>query len=138
MKKLIGYGSLSLFVASFLLSPVAFSLWGSQGLWLCVITANTFGRIVLKDTLNILQVVGPVYWITRDYVPIGTPFMSLGFMKETDMPWRIGKGLHINLWKRTFQIGVCHKQHYKNSIDGELSVVGGRFMEIAPEEIGAW
>jgi len=84
MKKLIGYGSLSLFVASFLLSPVAFSLWGS------------------------------------------------------DEPWRVGKGLHINLWKRTFQIGVCHKQHYKNSIDGELSVVGGRFMETAPEEIGAW
>jgi hypothetical protein len=138
MKKLIGYGSLSLFVASFLLSPVAFILWGSQGLWLCVITANTFGRIVLKDTLNVLQVVGPVYWITRDYVPKGTRLASIGFMKQIDEPWRIGTGLHLNLWKRTFQIGICHKQHYTNSMDGELSVVGGRLMDTAPTEIGAW
>ena len=138
MKKLIGYGSLSLFVASFLLSPVAFSLWGSQGLWLCVITANTFGRIVLKDTLNTLQVVGSVYWITRDYVPKGTRFASIGFMKQIDEPWRVGTGLHLNLWKRTFQIGICHKQHYTNSMDGELSVVGGRLMDTAPTEIGAW
>ena len=138
MKKLIGYGSLSLFVASFLLSPVAFIFWGTQGLWLCAITANTFGRIVLKDTLNILQVVGPVYWITRDYVPKGTRFASIGFMKQTDEPWRVGTGLHLNLWKRTFQIGICHKQHYTNSMDGELSVVGGRLMDTAPTEIGAW
>ena len=138
MKKLIGYGSLSLFVASFLLSPVAFSLWGTQGLWLCAITANTFGRIVLKDTLNILQVVGPFYWITRDYVPKGTRFASIGFMKQIDEPWRVGTGLHFNLWKRTFQIGICHKQHYTNSMDGELSVVGGRLMDTAPTEIGAW
>ena len=138
MKKLIGYVSLSLFVVSFLLSPVAFILWGTQGLWLCVITANTFGRIVLKDTLNILQVVGPVYWITRDYVPKGTRFASIGFMKQTDEPWRVGTGLHLNLWKRTFQIGICHKQHYTNSMDGELSVVGGRLMDTAPTEIGAW
>jgi hypothetical protein len=138
MKKLIGYGSLSLFVASFLLSPVAFIFWGSQGIWLCVITANTFGRIVLKDTLNTLQVVGPVYWITRDYVPKGTRFASIGFMKQIDEPWRVGTGLHLNLWKRTFQIGICHKQHYTNSMDGELSVVGGRLMDTAPTEIGAW
>jgi hypothetical protein len=138
MKKLIGYGSLSLFVASFLLLPVAFILWGSQGIWLCVITANTFGRIVLKDTLNTLQVVGPVYWITRDYVPKGTRFASIGFMKQIDEPWRVGTGLHLNLWKRTFQIGICHKQHYTNSMDGELSVVGGRLMDTAPTEIGAW
>lgn len=138
MKKLIGYGSLSLFVSSIVLAPVSYLLWGSQGIWLCVITANTFGRIVLKDTLNILQVVGPVYWITRDNVTKGTPLVSVGFMKQLDDPWRTGKGLHFNLWKRTFQLGFCKKNHYKNSVDGELSVVGGRFMEVTPEEIGAW
>lgn len=138
MKKLIGYGSLSLFVAALLSLPVASVMWGYKGFWICVIVANTFGRIVLKDTLNLLQVVGPVYWITRDYVPENTPLVSIGFMKQTDAPWRTGKGLHFNLWKRTFQIGFCRKNHYKNSIDGELSVVGGRFMDIEPEEIGAW
>jgi hypothetical protein len=59
-------------------------------------------------------------------------------MKQIDEPWRVGTGLHFNLWKRTFQIGICHKQHYTNSMDGELSVVGGRLMDTAPTEIGAW
>ena len=96
------------------------------------------GYIVFKDTLNLLQAIGPVYWVYRDYVPPHTPFVSIGFMRETSAPWRIGKGLQISAFSRCFQVGLCKKRHYQNPIDGELAVVGGRFMETPPEEIGNW
>lgn len=91
-----------------------------------------------RDTINYLWVFGPIYWITRDFVNPNTKRISVGFMRETNEPWRVGKGIQIHGFGYTFQIGVCKKTHYENSLDGELSVVGGRFLETPPEEIGNW
>lgn len=137
MKKLIGYGFFSQFVVSLVLVPLV--AWKEpKGLFFVMSSLIISGRVVFKDTLNRLQAIGPVYWITRDYVPSTAPLVGLGFMRETQAPWRTGRGLQVKALSKTFQIGVCKRQHYKNPLEGELSVVGGRFMETPPEEIGEW
>lgn len=88
--------------------------------------------------INVLRGVGPVYWITRDYVPSNAPFLSTGFMRETDYPWRVGKGLQIKVFKRIVQVGVCKRKHYINYFDGELGAIGGRMMDDTAAEIGNW
>lgn len=97
-----------------------------------------FSYLLFKDTLNKLQAVGPVYWITRDIVPKKTPIVTIGFMHEIDFPWRKGKGIQIRIPRRTFQLGVCHKGTDLDETTGTLSAVGGRFMDTPPTEIGEW
>lgn len=137
MKKIIGYGFFSQFVISVVLLPVA--IWKEpKALYFIFASLIISGRAVFKDTLNVLQGIGPVYWITRDYVPDHTPIVCMGFMREIDSPWRTGKGPQFRVLNRTFQVGLCRKHHYQNPTEGELAVVGGRFMETPPEEIGEW
>jgi hypothetical protein len=93
---------------------------------------------LFKDTLNKLQAVGPVYWITRDLVVKNSPIITKGFMHETDHPWRHGKGIQIRVPKRTFQIGLCKKQQNFDEFSGVLAAVQGRFMDTPATEIGEW
>lgn len=137
MKKIIGYAPLVGFVISIGALPLGFFIDGRPR-WEFLFFTPLFGHDLFKNTLNKLQVVGFVYWITRDYIPPHTKFLSKGFMKETSAPWRVGTGIQIKAFKRVFQIGVCRKQHYSNSVEGELAVVGGRFMDVKPTEIGEW
>lgn len=95
--------------------------------------------ILFKDSINLVQAVGPLYWITRDYVPKGTPIVSKGFMRELGEPWRVGAGIQIRFAQnRTFQIGWCHKTAPATEDEGVLSAVGGRYMDVTAEEIGEW
>lgn len=137
MKKLFIYGCLSLFVVLFVLLPVAI-VYNPYAVPYILLYMFLSGFWVFRDTLNCVQVVGPVYWITRDNVPKNTPIIGLGFMRETQAPWRVGNGIQISVLSRSFQIGICRKRHYKNEVEGELAVLGGRFMEASPEEIGTW
>ena len=137
MKKLFIYGCLSLFVALLVYLPFV-AVFSPYAVPYVLLYMALSGYWVFRDTLNCLQVVGPVYWIVRDYVPSHTRFIAIGFMRETQEPWRVGKGIQVSVMSRSFQIGICKKTHYTNSVDGELSVVGGRFMETPPEEIGNW
>ena len=94
---------------------------------------------MFKGSLNLVQSVGCLYWITRDYVPKNTPFVAKGFMRELGDPWRIGSGIQIKFAKnRTFQIGFCTKTTPPDEEAGVLSAVGGRYMDIPAEEIGEW
>jgi hypothetical protein len=104
--------------------------------YLCLLLSSSY--FVFRDTLNVLQVVGPVYWISRDNVQANIPFVSVGFMRELDTPWRVGKGIQITKGSYSFQIGVCHRLHYTNPIDGQLAAMDGRLMDTPPEEIGTW
>ena len=88
-----------------------------------------------KGTKDLIQGVGPFYWITRNdprYVGLG-----IGTMHELNAPWRKGQGVYIVLCKRSFQIGICHKQ-VLNEVDGTLSAIQGRYMDTPPSEIGNW
>lgn len=118
------------FVASLIciaLSP----MWALAGL--CV-----FGRALFKGTLNLLQGVGPLYWITRDNALRKTPFISIGIMRELNPPWRIGKGIQFTYRTYSFQIGLCKKHRHKTIEDGELAAMGARYMDVEPKELGNW
>ena len=88
-----------------------------------------FGYYLFKGTLNVLQGIGPIYWITRDYEKSQGASIKIGFMREIDAPWRMGKGVQIALHKRSFQIGLCKKTPYKDEQEAELGILGARFMD---------
>lgn len=128
-KKLIAYWSLIGFIAS--IAVLVITSYGFLGIAL-------FGYFVFKDTANSVQAVGPIYWITRDYEKVQRLYIGSGFMRETDSPWRVGKGLQISLHKKSFQIGLCRKTKYKDEQEAELGVLGARFMDTRPTDIGNW
>jgi hypothetical protein len=128
-KKVTTYWSLIGFIAS--IAIVVITPYSFLGIAL-------FGYFVFKDTANSVQAVGPVYWITRDYEKVQKPRIGSGFMVETDSPWRSGKGIQISLHKKSFQIGLCKKTKYKNEQEAELGVLGARFMDTRPTDIGNW
>jgi|688.fasta_scaffold834652_1 hypothetical protein len=81
---------------------------------------------------------GRIYWIIRDFVDLRTPLMCMGFMKETDYPWRHGKGVQIRTSKYTLQIGLCKRLKVTTETDGILQAIGGRDMDTPAREIGMW
>lgn len=113
-----------------------------SGLSLLLLTQTVYAVIPLAfflfklfhNSLNVLQVVGPIYWIYKDKAPNGTPTFARGFMHETSEPWRVGKGIQMRCADKTFQVGICHKQSYSET-DGVLSAVRGRFLDLTPIEI---
>lgn len=88
--------------------------------------------------MNKVQAIGPLYWITRDFVDKRTPIICTGFMRETDAPWRHGKGLQIRLRKHTFQVGFCKRTYPLDETQGVLSAVGGRVLDTDIDEIQGW
>ena len=129
-KKVVPYWPLIGFILS-----VAFTVFISP-YW--ILDVALFGYFLFKDTINSVQSVGPVYWITRDYDNSQKLYVGSGFMREVDEPWRIGKGLQISLHKKSFQIGLCKKTKYKDQEEAELGVLGARFMDTRPTDIGNW
>lgn len=94
------------------------------------------GYPVFKDTTNLVQGVGPVYWVTRDN-HIGLS-LGLGIMRETDYPWRYGKGIQIGLGKHVFQLGICRKQNVIDEMNNLLTAIKGRNLPHKPAELGEW
>ena len=134
--KIAPYWSLIGFVISFLTFLVFIALsffWATLAIALSIV----FGYFLFRNTLNTVQSVGPIYWISRDYVPSNSRIISSGFMHELDAPWRHGKGVQIALFKRTFQVGLC-KRHNYDETSGVLAAVQGRFMDESAHEIGNW
>lgn len=130
VRKTIGYYPLIGFTASFAI--LFFNLFvGLAGL-------SVFGYLLFNNTMNILQGVGPVYWITRNNSLGATPFISMGIMREVGPPWRVGKGLQITVKPYAFQLGVCRKESYNSVEEGELGALGARYMDETPKELGTW
>jgi hypothetical protein len=112
---------------------VSVSLWWKYPLMgLLFITSYYY---LFKDTMNHLQVVGPVYWITKNNTPV-SPFVSKGFMHEISEPWRKGTGIQFRVCKHSFQIGICRKQNLDET-SGVLSALQGRFLDTSPGDIGS-
>lgn len=137
MNKIIGYGWFAVLVTSTVLLPLSIVYGFRDPLgYACFMLSSAY--FVFRDTLNKLQVVGPLYWISRDNTPKNVSVVSVGFMRELESPWRYGKGIQFTVKNRSFQVGFCKPRYYKNPIEGQLAAMGGRMMEATPEEIGNW
>lgn len=88
--------------------------------------------------MNILQGIGPVYWITRDNATAKVRPISIGIMREIGPPWRVGKGVQFTIRPYAFQLGLCRKTEYASLEEGELGVLGARYMDTPPKELGMW
>lgn len=125
--------------------PKTFYYWPLIGLWLSAIGLAVsfyalifiafFAYCTFRNTLNILQVVGPIYWISRDYDKVQKFRVGSGFMHTTSEPWFKGKGVQISIWKRSFQVGMCQEHKYHNDLDGALAAIQGRFLDLTPHQI---
>lgn len=85
---------------------------------------------LLRDTMNRLQYIGNLYWITRDNGKPGTKHIAFdAFMRGTAPPWKVGKGVQFRWGTHTFQIGICHNgPPAEDDIQGLLNVLGGRMV----------
>lgn len=87
--------------------------------------------------LNSVWIVGPIYWIVRDFKSSKFP-ISIGFMRQTSYPWKTGKGIQIQVHKYSYQLGVCRKSKHVDDQSGLLYAVKGRILETPITEIGEW
>ena len=131
--RVIGYSPLAL---GALLIPV---LPFMHGWWL--LGAGVAGIIcwwlVLRNTLDLVQGVGPIYWLTRPPTSkrIG---VRKSFMREPDYPWRTGHGIQFVVPYRTFQLGICKPSEHYTVEEGLLHSLVGRSLPSKPEEIREW
>lgn len=88
--------------------------------------------------INSLMSVGPLYLITRDNATLKSPILSLGFMRQTSSPWKIGKGLQLRISRYSIQVGLCKKSNNQDEQSGLLHAMGGRLLELNGSEIGKW
>ena len=94
--------------------------------------------LMLRGTMNLVQGIGPIYWLTRDTGVPGDQMFTLGYMRETDYPWRYGWGIQVRFNIYLFQLGVCKRHEMINISDGLLRAIGGRNMETGVDEISTW
>jgi hypothetical protein len=105
-------------------------------IWLAVAVTFLFAAYLLfRDTMNRLQYVQTlrIYWITRNTAPMGTPVVSVGFMRQTSAPWWNGKGVQFRFKNYSFQVGVLTERG-----DGLIGQLGGRDMDETASEIRSW
>lgn len=112
------------------------------GNWVAVTPLLVLSLIVsyllFRNTLNTVQVAGRVYWIVRDLVPKGTRRFSRAFMRETESPWRTGKGIQLRVSNKTIQVGICDKGRPGDDLDGLVYAMQGRLLVDSPHVIGNW
>lgn len=136
MHKVVGYGIFWTFVVSFALSWWALLSWQLWMLLGYVLVSFACGIYVFKGTLNLVQGIGFVYWVTRDTHKGFS--LALAFMRETDHPWRTGRGLQIGIKKYSFQIGFCRRHTTHTEAEGLMRAVKGRRLYYRPKEIREW
>lgn len=106
--------------------------------WVSLLLVCLISYVIFRDTLNLVQNVGRVYWIVRDTAPKGTPRIAKGFMRQVTPPWLVGTGIQFRAFGRTLQVGICTPQTVGSEQEGILLSVQGRLMDEEPEKIGSW
>lgn len=135
-----------------MLPVIAICLWIS--LWISAVTSLVTGSgllaislialwltvsyLLFRNTLNTVQVAWRVYWIVRDLVPEGAPIVSRGFMRETEAPWRTGRGIQFKVPRRIIQVGICDTGRSGDDFDGLVYAMQGRLLNDSPHVIGNW
>jgi hypothetical protein len=109
-------------------------------LWITIgcITISLCAYLLFRDTLNKLQYLGPIYWITRDNTSLKAPSISIGFMRQIASPWKIGKGVQFKYKNYSFQIGLCRKSTHNDETSGILGALGGRYLDDDADTIRKW
>ena len=131
--KVLGYSPLVIGLVLLPLLPVLHSWWLIAGLSGAMLS----WWLVLRDTLDLVQGVGPVYWLTRQ-TTVKKLGLQMAFMRETDYPWRTGRGMQVVVPYRTFQIGICKPSEHYTVEEGLLHSLVGRRLPGKPKEIGPW
>lgn len=103
-----------------------------------VIVVVISSYLLFKDTLNRIQYVGPVYWVTRDNGSYKDPLITKAFMRHTAPPWKVGKGIQLRCGKYTFQFGLCRSTKLSTEEEGLLHALQGRFLDSDAKDIGNW
>lgn len=88
--------------------------------------------------MNKLYVAGSVYWILRDNSNKQGRRLSIGFMRQTNPPWKTGRGLNVRVGRYSLQIGFCKQEREVAEEEGLLYAMQGRELDLAPNKIGDW
>ena len=135
MKKVLGYAAFWFFIVSLFYS--IYAIFTKQTLLIISLPIVLFlGVYLFKGTLNLVLGLGFVYWVLRD-THRGFS-VSRGFMRETNHPWRTGRGIQIGLGKYVFQIGLCKRNDAISEMNGLLNALKGRELHYKPKEIREW
>lgn len=94
-----------------------------------------YWRMAFKNTMNLVQGFGPLYWIVREDTRMFS--VGRGTMHELSEPWRKGQGIYVVALRRCLQVGFCRTQTFEET-EGILSAMQGRFLDLEPREIGNW
>lgn len=94
--------------------------------------------VLFKDTMNRIQYIGPLYWITRDNGRYGDPVITKAFMRQTAAPWKTGKGVQLRFRKYTFQAGICRATKLVKEDEGLLHAMQGRYLDDPVDAIRTW
>ena len=125
-KKLIAYWAIALFLISIV--GVFFTIYAWIGFAIAVYQ-------LLDGCIDVVRTAGPVYWIGRKdprWFSVG-----MGTMHQLSPPWKKGIGIYVSVAKRSLHVGLCRSQDL-DEIDGTLSAVQGRYLDLEPKEIGKW
>lgn len=98
--------------------------------------SSVLSYLLFRGTMNCLQYVGRVYWITRDNGVLGTKHVAFdAFMRGTSPPWKVGRGVQFRWGKHTVQVGICHDgPPAETEMDGLLNMLGGRYLDAEEEK----
>lgn len=125
-KKLIPYWSIALLLVSIVGIPFTVFAW----LGIAISLYQLF-----NGCTDVVRTCGPVYWIGRHDPRLFSA--GLGTMHQVSAPWKKGRGVYIALFRYSLQVGLCRSQKL-NEIDGTLSAIQGRYLDIEPKDIGNW
>lgn len=129
-------------VTLFLFSVFLFVLTATTASWVpamvSLVAVLCFGWVIFGNSMNLVQNLGSLYWIIRDNAKKGDRWVSSAFMRQTENPWLIGKGVQVRFFKYVVQVGVCYPSFFDNEEEGVLNAMTGRYMEDNAKEIGNW
>ncbi len=61
---------------------------------------------LFRDSMNLFQKVGKVYWITRNNMQRQQPLVSKAFLAHDAPPYYQGKGIQFAYKRYSFQVGI--------------------------------
>jgi hypothetical protein len=125
-KKLIQYWSIALFVVSIVGLPFTLFAWIGLGIALYQL---------LNGCTDVVRTCGPVYWIGKHDTRMFS--IGIGTMHMLSAPWKKGRGVYVAINRYSLQIGLCRSQKL-GEVEGTLSAIQGRYLDVPPEEIGTW
>jgi len=79
------------------------------GLALLVLPSIVGGYFLFRNSMNLFQKAGPVYWITRNNMQREQPLISRAFLVHDTPPYWKGTGIQVAFKRYSFQLGVLTK-----------------------------